>query len=1014
MAESESEDEELVIEADDQTAGAFRSIMKRMTDFKSNVLGSFKGLNQKLDTAQYKLNKIASSFDFTGVFSDSALELGDITAKLSAQMGQTDEYTNNLQNSIFELSALTGRSTSVFAQLSHALGMTGRGLNDLSSARNVYKDGNLVDVVWGEKEALAALIDAFDISADEAVELNKAADYLGASFHNMLNLGADMQRKFKVAGILNQVPQAAQNAAQSISEFGRGVTGDADKVIRNTISLGAVFTKTFGRSMKESVQEATNALNQMYTETEGIQRVMLGLDSSFSPMVNTLLEAGVSIDEVNEMIRKGGDKEGGVIDFASRIVEIQKQLQDTRGAAAADRFFLQMKSVAKGQLRDLITMPESLKAAREEMERVNKLNKSAGIRSFQNMAEKMWSTGKVAIDVFKNLVSLSKTITGLVFEPLARGIFERSGADLSAFNQRLNEIRQSLNDKNGVFQTKIIPTLSKFGGILATVGSVAGLATSGLAVFKVGGPIISGLKMIGRFVPGLTSVGGLLGTIGKLFSRASVFAAPLLAIRGIYVALNEMGDSLANAEGFSGKVRAILSSVAKGAGDVLNIALLGIPERVMNHFLPNFKGSFSEAVKVSAIAAFDYVGSSEFAALVGGYIKMAYGSIAGYLGSVDWGSVLYETTRGVVSGLVAFNKFVLFDVPKKAVDMLATYGTKLVVGAFNTIREQGVSGLMSALWSGLQGLGNILGNIASGVIDGILSGLGVNVDVFKIELASLPGFLYDKVQIGILDTTSFVIKQIDRMVNAATQSSRSLLKLLGDALASVGATDVAAGFKKAESSLSNVLSSSTGISELIAERKKTAEESIQNRTREVAALIAEKKAAQDTAKANRMAQASFKSLFNAASAVENVTNLDAADFMNQAKSMLNAQIAHERKRLSSSGLSNNEINARMNSFISSKSSQFQAMQNAVSSGNSANIARSFNSLQAPVMPASPTNDAKQTMAPSPNFNLDLSGVPGAQQQEVLIRVEADTARMLKVMAQQKRRAAPYGSGLGGF
>lgn len=614
----------------------------------------------------------ALTFGMGEEFNQQALALTDTTKKLAVQFGEGDAKARMFTDDIVEMSALTGQSIDTFTTLANSLGQAGIDFTSFSKAtQGLSEDGRSLKTVWGEQEYLATLIDAFGVAGDEVAEFAQGTKVLGISITDTLDEVTTFQRNFKMPGMIEQVPEATQSAIRAITDFGTEIAGTGKEIVNNTLQMGAVFAKTFGRSMKESVQSAARTMQAFNQESLGFRKIAVGLSTDFSPLVTSFLETGENLDMVRKRMRVAAKDPFGPIKFAEYINTVYSRLKDAGDGLRAERFLIQMREQAPETVRSLISIPGALEAARKEMERVVRFEQdNKGLKTFQEIGEQMWDTGKVALGVFKNLVSLSKTLVGIIFEPVAKDVFGGVGEDLKSFNDKLANLVKMANDTDGAFQKRWKPMLVTAGKGLVAVGTAATLAASAVgalgSAFAIKKGVTTSWSLLARIVPGVGSAGAQVGGVFKGVTKvmgglAKKVILPVMAFKSLGVALMDMARIFKDPKATGAeKFQAILRGLAVGIGDFIDDFLFGIPSRLTTYFFPELGDSLEQGMGNlvdQGLAKLGTMFSDDNLDMAKEWIGDLFGNAADWLSEVDVEGGTKKVVSAVTTAIVGIGKF---------------------------------------------------------------------------------------------------------------------------------------------------------------------------------------------------------------------------------------------------------------------------------------------------------------------------------------------------------------------
>lgn len=569
-------------------------LSKKTDKSKKNLVQFARGAR----AAAADLHAMARAFDLTQLATTRSFQLQKAAKELTAQMGLGLEATERFADGVVGLSNVTGLATEVTGQLGQALAVTGRSFEDLDPALRGYQDNlsGISDGAAQNSQMLAELVGRYGVSAASAVEASAGAATLGLSIGNLVNQTAEWQEQFRMPGMLQQLPASVQFARRSIAQFGRSVTGSASSVIATTLRLGATFSKTFGVDMARSVQMAQANFEHFAQQSRQDQDVFLGLSDSFSGMSMALMEAVPDFGRVQKLMKQGQDDP---IAFAKSIQQIRGEWQKV-SPQMAERFYRNVIMNSSDAVKHLLTEKgaiEAAEAARAEANRIQEEQNAisaAGAGAFDRMTGSLKDTAVTAIETFKNLLSLGKTIIGLAFADDVNKMFKGLNGTLADFNVKIKEMTIKLRESE--WFKKMQPWIHGAGKALI----VAGTAIS--AVAGAFGAVIFPAKTTVGIFKRIPIVGGATTKIFSLLGRAIVQVGkkvllPVMAIKSLAVAFADMGKAFKDPN-LSGAQRftAVIKGLFVGIADFVDGLFFGLPSMILGKFFPSMQDGFATGI----------------------------------------------------------------------------------------------------------------------------------------------------------------------------------------------------------------------------------------------------------------------------------------------------------------------------------------------------------------------------------------------------------------------------------
>ena len=547
------------------------------------------------------LNAIARALDVTRLASTKTFQIDKQIRTLTTEMGGMADEADRLAQASLGLASATGASSDNTGKLIAAYQRTGRvmgGFNKtIDKTTNVFSD--MTAAQHRSLRAQANLVDLFGMSAAEVVELTSRVHHLGLSMDDMLGATAKFQKKFEIPGMMKQMGKLTLYAESAMLKFSRAVTGDADRLIVTAMKVGTVYSKAYGVDIAKGIDMARKQQERFMTQAQKDADVFLGLSDTFDGLTMALFEAGLQMEEVNQLTALG---QKDPIAYAQSIKSIYDSLGG-EGDIRADRFMRQMQERADETTKRLLMVPGALAAAQKEKDALADFNKNikidgAGLASFEDLSDSLRTIGAHALQMIKNLTEMFKTIVGTAFAKTLSKAFQGAIPVLKRFNDAISELTQKV--VNSPLWTKLEPYLVGLGKVLVGVGAAAGVLATAFA-----STIIPAKLLIGaiRVIPVIGNpVAGSINNLGStIFNFAKDTFHGVAAITGIGVALNDFGEALKDESITKRPMVLFLRSVqalSLGIVETFDGILGGIPTWIAKQFFPEMIGTLGDNTRL--------------------------------------------------------------------------------------------------------------------------------------------------------------------------------------------------------------------------------------------------------------------------------------------------------------------------------------------------------------------------------------------------------------------------------
>lgn len=478
-------------------------------------------------------------------FLPEASKLEVITTETGAQMGLTRKEIIGAAYDLAELASASGATVEDIGKLQNAFAEVGE---------------NFADAFSPDKQvALTRMVDTLGVSAEATAEFAMQSKLLGEEFSDLLGETAQISKQFGVKGMFKATPKVVQGVVDLFGEFGDTVKGNSRDIIKGTLKAGAAIAKGLGTTVSKGIDMAMGAVKKFSGSLRNTRDVMLGLADDFDPLTNAMLEGGVPLARIQDILEKGKDSP---LAFANAIKDAADRARAFGGDMAAERLLRGVAMQADDATRKLLQVPGALKAANEAQKESNRIederqaNFGKGIAFFTETASAMRQTGKTAMSVLKNMFDLSKEIVRLTLGDQLRGLIEtligsdkdgkRAGGLLKLINDQLISFTRNMRGVGKIKQMfgPITSFVTKFFGDITEIfegdegfvtkiqkafsASWENIKTGASDLFDVIKPTLqSAFKgMAGLLIDSLDSVSG--DGMGKFFDSVLSHTALLL------------------------------------------------------------------------------------------------------------------------------------------------------------------------------------------------------------------------------------------------------------------------------------------------------------------------------------------------------------------------------------------------------------------------------------------------------------------------------------------------------
>lgn len=566
--------------------------------FGITLKGDGKGLaNLTAQTRNFasQLRALGDAFDFTHVANTQAFQLDKTVRELSAQIGEGAEKAQEFADAATGLANATGLSADETGQLVSALAMTGRTITDLDPAlkgsTNTFAD--ITNGIAAQSEAMAELVGRYGLTATEAVKSAVDLDIMGSSIGEMTETVAVMQDQFNIPGMLKEMPKAVEFARKSMSRFSKTVTGSGKDMVVTTLEVGAAFSKTYGVGIGQAIDMATEHINSVNAALRESRDVYIGMGKDFPEVYNSFFMAGLGIQEIDQLMRDSREQPE---EYAAQVLAMKKQMEDTygKGAPVVEQFYENVRRNSSAAVQDLLENEgriDEMRRARKEAQLDEQSDIGAGATAFGKMTKAIRGTGVTAINTFKNLIQLAKTMIGLEFAGDIAEMFADLNKWMKDFNVEVKDMARNLRTSEKFKEWR--PVIIGVGKAVIATGAAIGTLSATMAGVAVPLRALLGLFQSVPFAgTGATKALRGFGIVAR--GLATKILLPLTAVWGLINAFKSFGEALRDPNLTGGqKFVALIRGALVGVAEAFDTLLFGIPSRIAKYFFPQMGDSLS-------------------------------------------------------------------------------------------------------------------------------------------------------------------------------------------------------------------------------------------------------------------------------------------------------------------------------------------------------------------------------------------------------------------------------------
>ena len=464
--------------------------------------------------------------------------------------------------------------------------------------------GDLTGSAEENLNTMVMMTESYGLTQDQVRDLAGSMKVTGNSLTDLAGVAVQFEKDFRVPGIINTLPEATEAAIAAQGQFGSVVGKSSRDISVNIMRMSGTYARALGVTAAEAANKARTTFMKFTGEVSSFEDIFLGLADDFTPLQTAFLETGISMEDMEDLMRKGATAPG---EFAEEV----KRIRDSMDPQMGQRFFKQVLRNTDEATQRLLTQENAAAAA-------NEATAGAGAEPenpsavFNEIAKSMRENAVDAKRMKDALVGAGEELTRLAGdEGVMRGLNNVSGV-MQGVNEGLIGTYEEVRKNKEQFEAYT-------GVIEGATTALVGFNEAGKAfgkIFDISGTLIlgvvSGISLLWKPVSflitkfkewraltgsagtgaaksaaGVSKFGGAFKFVGKMIGKIALpIAVAIAAFDGIVDAVKGVGDVLSDPsktgwDKFNGVVMAILHGVWVG----IDSFLLGIPQMFVDGFM---------------------------------------------------------------------------------------------------------------------------------------------------------------------------------------------------------------------------------------------------------------------------------------------------------------------------------------------------------------------------------------------------------------------------------------------
>jgi hypothetical protein len=471
--------------------------------FFESMKGGFDDWYESLQGLGDSLNEVTGAMTGFGDsgFGEAALQYEDVTQKLGTALGRGKEGAQAFRDEISASAARTQYSIGEYLNLASGLSEVGVAFDTLS----VKSQDNMV-----------ALANSFGVSGQQIGMMTRLLPQMGGSLDETMDSAVGFANALNVdaRGALQALPGLVEFAREQTAQFSSEIVDSGPGVVKSLMKTGAVFSKVFGKDMTEAIGMAQQHFGMMTEELNTFSNVFIGMSDSFGPLTEGLMETGMSIFQIQDLMRQGQEDP---IAFAGAIRNLSDALGE--GSIKQRRMMeaLRTGGVDMTLIRDTNAYNSAI-AAQIELNRQQSGELGKTNNAFEDLTQGTLDTAKEMKAMFSNVkegIMIALHTAGVV--QILNDAFEGAKNTLASFNDSIVKFIRGDEFKGWVEAVK--PTLVAIGKGFLLLGTAVGAMTGAFAGFFAFGKVLPVVGKAAKVALGpLRLLGGALATFGGLFA----------------------------------------------------------------------------------------------------------------------------------------------------------------------------------------------------------------------------------------------------------------------------------------------------------------------------------------------------------------------------------------------------------------------------------------------------------------------------------------------------------------
>lgn len=759
--------------------GGVKEGLQEVSGATQGWLAGLKEVPGLMDDAGKQAGKIQAASD---LITENVSQLEFISVRTEAAIGGTRAEIEAFGKSAYDTANRTGVAWQQVAALQV-------GLRDVA-----VEFDSATAAGQRQIDAMVMLNEVFELTPQQVASLAGTMKATGNNLEDLTGVAADFQKKFKVPGLINQLPAVAKGAMKAQGEFGSLVGKSSRDIMVNVTKMAGTYSRALGVTAAEGAQKAMATFTAFTKEIENYEDLFLGLADDFSPLQTAFLETGIGLEDLQDLMKKGQE------DPAAYAEEV-KRIRDSMDPQMGERFFRQVLRNSDEATRALLTQEAAAKEAGDAMAGAGQEPEDPSA-VFDNMAKAMRESAGDALKQKQALEETGKEMLRFAASEGVRDGIKKINDVIRGTNTLLSEGIDKLNSNSEArerFRKVTADTTTVIAGLNTAIGAFQGLmGGAGTMIGGVGAALGFLWRPIGFIIDKLGLFKGATGTAagaatkgGGIFKGFSKILGKLAFPIGVAIAAF---DNIAEAVGNVGKILSDPNATGMEKFKSIVGEVLGAIWGTFDDFFLGLPGKFVEGF-MGAGKAVSTEGAASFGESVGEFLKGGIGVL------LDFFTITVPDMLGKWWD-ATYQWFASRSWQEILLDPLIA-----VVGGFKAIGDQ-IFAFFGGVFKGLGGDLDVLkasfGLIWAGISEAFMLGLVDPImdawitlkGLLKIGVASiydLFGLNFDGIALLFLNMAKSVNETFNKLIGGITGPLKTMAEAIGwDGMADkLGAVDAA-------------------------------------------------------------------------------------------------------------------------------------------------------------------------------------------------------------------------------